>query len=386
MFIPLGTDRPLRRVTLITYCLIAANIAVFLMQVTLRRSDPAGADHFEMLGSLRPFDSAAQGGPGFHWWGLITYAFFHADLKHLLGNMLFLYVFGPNIEDRLGRVWFIIFYALGAVVAGLAQTYFEKTGVWGASGAIAACTGAYLVMFPRTKIKVIFLLYLGIMQVSAWWFIAFAIVWDIFSHGFGVGDRVARLAHLAGYGYGAAVALVLLWRKLVPREPYDLFTIGKQAYRRRKFKEAGLAAQEKLRRHWDKPGDPEAAALAEARANVTTLISSGKLAEAGKAYKSLADRFANIVGGTTLSRRCQYELGNYFYQHQDSDAAVFAYSRFLEAYPKDPEAANIRLLVGMIHARALNDPIKAKALIGEAMKDLDELHRELAKRELEALG
>jgi outer membrane protein assembly factor BamD (BamD/ComL family) len=115
-------------------------------------------------------------------------------------------------------------------------------------------------------------------------------------------------------------------------------------------------------------------------------MTSGDAAGAARAYKELADRYSHVAGAATLSRKWQYELANWFYQTKEHDAAAFAYARFLEAYPRDPEAGHIRLLLGMIHARSLNDPVKAKALISEALKTLEGGEAEMARRELEGLG
>ncbi len=407
MLIPLGTDRPLRRPTLTTYVLIGLNIALFLVKGSLERSDPSRAAAFMDWGVLTPPGSpgdniwSLEAWAGFRWWTLISYAFLHANYWHIGGNMLVLYVFGPNIEDRFGRLWFLLFYLLGAVVSGAMQILFAHNPVIGASGAIAACTGAYLVMFPRTNVKAFFFLYGRVTLISAWWFIGFSIAMDLFMQGFGRGgigfgmgggDNVAHLAHLGGYGFGIVVALLLLGFKLIPREPYDLFTMGRQAYRRRQFRAAEHAAQQKVQQHWARAKGPtpeqqqEADALAAARADVVAKVNAFDLPAAAIAYKKLADTYANFIGGTTLSRRYQYDLANYFYSIKDHNAAVYAYERFLEAYPKDPDAGHIKLLLGMIHARALNDPIKAKHLITESLKDLDDSSAELARKELEALG
>jgi membrane associated rhomboid family serine protease len=408
MLIPLGTDRPLRRPTLATYLLIGLNVAVFVVMSALEKSNPELYQSLSSWGMLSPPGSPGAGGPGmggFMWWNLFSYAFLHSGAMHLGGNMLILFVFGPNLEDRLGRLWFLLFYLLGAAAAGGLHIAFSRHPVVGASGAIAGCTGAYFVLFPRTQIKAIFLLAFGsITHISAWWFIAFSVCWELAAQGigraglsWGAEDNVAHLAHFGGYAFGIAVAFTLLWLKLVPREPYDLFTLGKQAYRRRQFKEAGHAAQQKVRKHWDKAQQSEASgggggggggadALAAARADVIAKINAADLPAAAAAYKQLADTYANVIGGATLSRRYQYDLANHFYAVKDHNAAAFAYARFLEAYPKDPEAGHIKLLLGMIHARALNDPVKAKQLIQDSLKDLDEANAELARNELEALG
>jgi membrane associated rhomboid family serine protease len=409
MFIPLGTDRPLRRPTLTTYLLIGVSIAAYIVQLTTRPGGIGGLDtgttggqppvgDFTLWGMLWPPGTAVHDGVGFHWWQFITYQFLHAEENwwHIAGNMLILYVFGPNLEDRLGRLWFLLFYLLGGVAAGALQLTFSRHPLIGASGAIAACTGAYLVMFPRTQVKAIFLLALGsIVNISAWWFITFSICMDIGSQlfgrarlPFGGSDNVAHLAHLGGYFYGAAIAFSLLGLKLIPREQYDLFSMGKQAYRRRQFKEAGRAAQQKVAQHWDKAkqAQGEADALAAARADVIAKINASDLPAAAAAYKKLADTYANYIGGTTLSRRYQYDIANYFYTTKDHTAALYAYERFLEAYPKDPESPSIKLLLGLLHARTFNDPIRAKQLISDSIKDLDDSSAAIARKELEALG
>src|SRR5262249_24945962 len=108
---------------------------------------------------------------------------------------------------------------------------------------------------------------------------------------------------------------------------------------------------------------------------------------AGAAYKKLADTYAHVINATLLSRTNHLDLANWFYQQKDTDAAAYAYTRFLEGYPKDGEAGQVRLLLGLSHARALNDPVQAKALITQAINELrDDSAIEIAKRELAALG
>lgn len=389
MFIPLGTDRPIRSTTLVSYTLIGINLMVFALQQAAELSDPSRA------AALLDWGAASR--DNFRWWTLITYAFLHGGWLHILGNSLFLFVFGPNIEDRLGRLWFLLFYLLGGVAAGALQIAFSAGGVIGASGAIAACTGAYLVMFPRTHIKVFSLLfYIGGLNVPAWWFIGGSILWDVLSQGMGRlgpggGAGIAHLAHLGGYAFGAAVAMGLLWLKLVPREQYDLFTMGRQAYRRRQFKDAANAAERKLMSRADrqKHNAADAAqveALAHARAEVLRHIAAGDLAAAASAYRTLADTHGHIPNATLLSRKNQYDLASYLYTTGDHNAASFAFERFLDGYPRDPDAAQIKLLLGIITGRSLNDPIKAKRLIAEALPNLDDSSAAMAQKELEALG
>lgn len=383
MLFPLGTDRPLGRPPLVTPALIGLNVAVFLAQMGLLRADPAR--YRELLADLWVFRG------DFHWWTLITSAFLHSTdaVWHILGNMLFLWVFGPNIEDRLGRVGFLIFYLLGAAASGCAHLLFSTNPAIGASGAIAACTGAYMVMFPRTTVRCFALLVVvGVVRVPAWWFIGFAIAWDLLLQGSGAATRVAHAAHLGGYAFGISVSLLLLGLRVVPREPFDLFSLGRQAYRRRQIREAtrrGTRRDDARRARAEQP-DPHVESLAAARAELTRLVSAGDSAGAGAAYRRLADQYGDRPGAVTLPRRHQYDLANMLYVAGQYDLAAYAYERFIETYPTDGECAQIRALLGIICARQLNDPVRAKALIAEALPHLEGDALRRAKDELASLG
>lgn len=368
-----------------TPALIAINVAVYAVQLFLARSDPERYEQF--LSALWVW------GREFKPWTLITSAFLHAESHpwHIIGNMLFLWVFGTNIEDRFGRVGFSLFYLCGAAASGGIHAFFSDNPAIGASGAVAACTGAFLVLFPRTQVKCFMLLgFIGIVHVSAWWFIALAICWDVMLQAGGANSGVAHAAHLGGTAFGIAVAMLLLWFKVLPREPFDLFTMGRQAIRRRQLKEATIHAAEANKRKWDRArsgeGADESDALAAARADVSRLIGAGDMPAAAIAYRSLADRFGDKPGATALSRRSQYDLANHLHAAAKFQDAAYAYERFLEAYPKDPEAPQIRLLLGIIHARELNDPLRAKALITEAATKLDGDSLAQARSELANLG
>lgn len=391
MLIPYGTDRPLHRTTVVTWAFIGLCVAVFAVQLIAGQLSDGGRDRLEALLALRSY--------GFRWWMPVTYAFLHGSWWHLAGNMLFLWVFGPNIEDRFGRLGFALFYLAGAAVSGGIQVLIESGGVIGASGAIAACTGAYLIMFPRTTVRAFSLLIVfGPVVLPAWWFIGFSILWDLFAQGSGGDSGVAHLAHLGGYAFGAVVSLALLWAKVLPREPYDVFSMARQLYRRQQLKSAVTGQQRQLERRWERARaatangkvSEEAARterIATARAEVSRLISAGDFPAAAAAYTRLAESEPAAAGLTTLSRRSQYELANHFFTTGDHAAAVYAYERFLDAYPRDPESPQIRLLLGRINARYLNDPVRAKALLTEAISGLrDDESREMARKELEALG
>lgn len=154
---------------------------------------------------------------GQHAWTLLTHGFLHGGWLHLLGNLYFLWIFGDNVEDQLGKRQFTILYGVALVAGGLAYAFAHpdsRTPMLGASGAIAGLMGAYLVLFPRVRLWVM----LGVWRVRmrvGWylgaWVALQAMMQSIGAHG------TAWMAHLGGFAVGALVALVLRPRPAVQR-------------------------------------------------------------------------------------------------------------------------------------------------------------------------
>lgn len=363
VFLPLGTDRPLKRPTIVTHVLIGVNVLVFLVQVLLERFEPTLAAQMRAAVELR--------GDAMTPWALLTYQFVHGGFMHIAGNMLFLYIFGPNLEDRLGRWWYLLFYLIGGIVAGGAfALWTPHAAVIGASGSISAVTGAFLVFFPRTVIRVfIFFFIIGVVRIPAFWFIGFQIALNLFSQGFSASDGVAHLAHLAGYTYGFVVALSLLMSGLVPREPYDLFSLGRQAHRRRVFRELATHGHDP----WSgsSPGhrgprttaapDPKAEELSRQRTGISRLIAEGRLDDAASAYRALRHEY----GRPALSRDGQLAVSNHYFRSGDYADAAESYEIFLAARKKDPEAPRVRLMLALVLARYLDRPADARPLLAD---------------------
>jgi membrane associated rhomboid family serine protease len=388
VLIPLGTDRPLSRPTQVTYALLLLNVAVFMLQWAASRGQAAPVESLLEGMVLVPGESP--------FYTYLSYAFLHGGLMHILGNMLFLWVFGPNVEDRLGRLGFLVFYLFGAMAAGVIHGLVYPNPVVGASGAIAAITGAYLVLFPHTTIKtLLFFILIGIINIPAWWFIGARIAFDLFAEALGAAGNVATLAHLGAYGFGIGISMLLLWTGLIKREPYDLFSISRQAKRRRAFREVTHSRERHIRqgKHPDlasrrgRLDEAQAEELAQARADVATHLSEDDPAAAAAAYRRLLNQFASVPRATLLHRRIQYDLANHIFKAGDHQTAATAYEIFLEGYPRDPEAANVRLILGLINARYLNDPVRAKQHISVAVEELPPgPQRDLAKELLAELG
>ncbi len=356
VLIPLSTDRPSARAAFTTPLLVGLCVAVWVGLQVLARLNPALAGRIE---------DAAQLVPGISpWYTYLTYAFLHAGFLHIAGNMLILWVFGPPVEDRLGRWWFLLFYLAGAAAAGGLHALFEHAGVVGASGAIAAVTGAFLIMFPFTSVRCWFILFFSISIVPAWWFIALAVLWDLVLQGMGHGGGVARLAHLGGYTLGAGVAVSLLASGLLPREPFDVFSMARRAHRRRQFREGIAQAERQARRDAARPPEGADSIVAAARARVQQTL-------AARAAKALAAAYADLLRvakGSSPSRnvlapRQQMEMASLLHAAGEHKAAADAYSWFAAAYPNESETAHVRVLGALVFLRYLGDHHSARAML-----------------------
>jgi membrane associated rhomboid family serine protease len=143
----------------------------------------------------------------------IVSMFLHAGLLHLGGNMLFLWIFGNNVEDRLGPLWFVAFYLVGGIAATVGHILTDPgslTPVIGASGAVAAVMGAYLVWYPKAKVTTLFFFFLITwFKIPAWIFLG---VWFALQFVTNPDSGVAWVAHVVGFAFGALVALPLRGR------------------------------------------------------------------------------------------------------------------------------------------------------------------------------
>ena len=157
MVIPIADDNSRRRTTPgITYVLIAANVLVFLAMV---RATPAEQARLMTAYAAVP-QAVLHDGPT-AWVTLLTSMFMHASWLHLGGNMLFLWIFGDNVEDAMGHARYLLFYVLSGLTAGLLQVLVDPAGtvpLVGASGAIAGVLAAYVVLFPRSMVRTIVVL------------------------------------------------------------------------------------------------------------------------------------------------------------------------------------------------------------------------------------
>lgn len=249
--IPLRDANPTRRLAVVTILIIAANVAIFLLwqptfgssfkqqvfflchaqipwetthqtslaqggaaaQVAIEHDYPIGpqkATEFQVFLARRCADKS--------WWQTVFVAMFlHGGWLHIGGNMLFLWVFGNNVEDRIGRIAYIVFYLLGGLAATGLQLAFAPDSTipnLGASGAIAAVLGAYAVMFPRARVyTLVIFFFITAVELPA---IVVLVAWFVLQLFTGVGELgtnvnggVAYWAHVGGFVFGAAAAWLL---------------------------------------------------------------------------------------------------------------------------------------------------------------------------------
>jgi membrane associated rhomboid family serine protease len=237
--LPLRDNVPTRTVPAVTVGLIVACLLVWFWEL----SSPGVAVHVVRDGF---YPCAVEGPcrlpPGFHalpWYeGVFTGMFMHASWEHILGNMLFLWIFGNNVEDALGHVRFLLWYLAAGIAAMAVQTavtleFARASGASipniGASGAIAGVLGAYFVLLPRARVlTVIFFGIILIREIPAFWFLLVWIGLQVWSGGLTflqpqAGGGVAFFAHIGGFAFGIATVLLVARRR--PRAPTSRYPV-----------------------------------------------------------------------------------------------------------------------------------------------------------------
>lgn len=378
MLVPLRTDSPLRSNPWINWILIALNVVCFLVQ----KARP----QYELEYALNPqYPQLYQ---------FVTYAFLHRDIMHLVGNMLFLYIFGNNVNDKMGHLGYLGFYLAGGVLSGISFVLWEGGSdipMVGASGAIAAVTGAYLVLFPRSHITILYFFFLiGTAEIASLWFIGLYFVWDlIYLYG---QTQTAHIAHIGGTVFGVTVCSILLAVQLLPRDQFDIVALAKQWNRRRQYRDAvaggwnpymhssgrgqpaGPPVQEQSH-----PFDPRTQQLFDLRGAISTAISRHDLPRAADLYIELKVLDPQQV----LPRQAQLDVANQLANQQRYPQAAEAYESFLRHYPKFEQIEQVELMLGLVYARYLNQYDKARECLLKASARLHtDRELEMARSEL----
>ncbi len=219
--IPLRDNIPSRRLPVVTFALIGLNVLVFLFEFFI---GPARLEKLIWIFGLVPA-RLFHGGDLIAWLTPLTSMFLHGGWWHLISNMLALYIFGDNVEDRMGHTGYLLFYVASGLAAGALQVVINLNSLVpmvGASGAIAGVLGAYLVMFPTARVFTLVPLFyfIRLVEIPALIYLGFWFVSQLFNGLFALGvttmmqaGGVAWWAHIGGFVFGLAIA------KIIPSPP-----------------------------------------------------------------------------------------------------------------------------------------------------------------------
>jgi len=228
--IPLRDTIRSRHVPVMTWLLLVANVLVFLFESSLGVNLQ---NRFIYTFSIVP--ARLLDGQPLFFLSLFTSMFMHIGWFHLLSNMLTLYIFGDNVEDRMGSIPFLIFYLFSGLAAGLLQTFTSLNSIvpiLGASGAIAGVLGAYMFLYPRARVVTLIFLFIipWFVEIPALFYLAFWFISQLFSGiaSFGAAGGVAWWAHIGGFLFGLLLGRLFLLRppppppRVYPFPKYDI--------------------------------------------------------------------------------------------------------------------------------------------------------------------
>jgi len=327
-------------------------------------------------------------------WQFVSYAFLHGSFMHIFGNMFFLYLFGNNVNDRLGTIGYLCFYLAGAVYSGIGHSLLSLDPVLGASGAVAAVTGAYLVLFPQTLITVIYwFFFIGTMELSALYFIAFKMI-ILDNVIIRYTPNVAYDAHLAGYGFGILAMLGMLATGLISSSHFDLYDMLKQWNRRRRYRDAvsggydpysvqttqQIKVKEVKQTAEQKRQEQE---IKQLRNEISRRISQRNLSAATALYLELVE----VDSSQVPPRQYLLDIANQLTSENKYAESAQAYEKFLAHYSKYEYIEQVQLMLGILYSRYLNKPSSAiehlKAAAGKLTDpgQLKMCREELAKLE-----
>ncbi len=393
MLIPIGTNVRFSHKPVANYMIIAANIVVFLLTSQYASGKIESATFNNCL--LNP------AAPQLH--QFISYAFLHHNFWHIFGNMLFLYIFGNSVNARLGNVNYVVFYLAGGIFSGIGHCLTASAPVLGASGAVAAVTGAYMVLFPRSYVHVLYFIFLvGIIDLPAFYFIIFKLViWDniLGPSLYGQGN-VAHSAHIAGYSFGILVPLIMLLLKLLPHTTTDLWALINQWRRRYQYQRVvqqgydpfGMGSQNnnasptpsilRPRKKLTEEQKHTNEQIMQLRATISEAIRDTNLNEAASLYKQLIALSPEQV----LAQQQQLDIANKLMHNGDYTAAAEAYEKFLQYYTNYPFVEQVQLMLGLLYSRYLNDNENGRKYLSKALEKLtDPSQRQMCQDELKRI-
>jgi membrane associated rhomboid family serine protease len=389
VFFPIRTSiRPYRR-PYANYALIAINFLIFFLSYNWpNKSDPEVLRQWAqqyMLVPARP-----------HIWQFVSYAFLHGGIMHIGGNMFFLYLFGRNVNDKLGNIGYISFYLAGAVFSSIGHVLLGGGPVLGASGAIAAVTGAYLVLFPQTMIVIFFWLYFFIdtFEISALYFIAFKmIIYDNIIARYT--PNVAYDAHLSGYAFGILTMFIMLSTGLISSSTFDLWSTLKRWNRRRQYRDviaggydpfSGNVSRKISVRQVDKEAPvinkEEYERVQQLRSEISQRIAERNMPEAARKYLELME----LDKSQLPPRQHLLDIANQLAGENRHSEAAAAYEKFIRHYGTYEHIEQVQLMLGILYCRYLHQTELAIKNLEAALKRLtDAGQMKMCRDELQKL-
>jgi membrane associated rhomboid family serine protease len=383
MIIPISTDTPIRRTPWANYALIAVNVLAFL---ALGGAERAALSGRETLG-----ERLALTGDDLSLYKFFTYQFMHANWLHIGGNMLFLWIFGNAVNAKMGQVPYVLFYVAGGIMAAAGYAYLNPdfTAMVGASGAIAAVTTAYLVLFPRSHVTVLYWWFLiGTFELPGIYLILFKLILydNVLQQRMAGESNVAFDAHLSGYAFGFAATAGLLALKALPRDQFDIIAVWKRWFQRQSFRSVMSDPDAEARARYGRVARPVSMQdvrvgdgpvgprdqVADLRLKITESLAVNDRDTAAGLYEKLLELDPRQV----LPKTSQMDVANQLYRLHKLPQAAAAYEKVLANYPNAPEATEIRLLLGIIYARDLKQYEVAEGHLRDAMQRVTDVKRQ----------
>jgi membrane associated rhomboid family serine protease len=375
MLFPLGDDNPVRRTPVVTWLLIGMNAAVFVA-FNLQMREPQ-----IQLWTLRwGYDVDHPFGKQ-----LFTSMFMHGGWAHILGNMWVLWIVGDNVEDKVGKVGYLALYLLGGCAAALTYAAIALVGgadpgamslygrehmpLVGASGAIAAIMGMYLVFFPEARIRLLawFFVFVQIIPVRAKWFIGLTLALDLVTSVVAQGASsggVATMAHVGGGAFGIVAALIL--KPMVggggEGDAWDVHTGFAKRMRAgaEPWQDARMPPGPRMA-----PEETDEISIRDVERSIAQLVRGGRVREAIDVYPA----YVAMAREQPLPDDVQIEIAHELYRQWLPKEAIPAYLRYLDTHPNGDDVAEAKFRLGVLYARGLSRRDEASRWLREAERE-----------------
>jgi membrane associated rhomboid family serine protease len=392
--IPIRADYRMTRTPWVNYVIVGINVALYL--VGLNGASEAGLRRVNQL-LLHPDNPQL--------YQFFSCIFLHGGFMHLAGNMVFLWVFGNGVNDRFGHGGYLAFYLSGGVLAGIGYLLLSgHAPVLGASGAISAVTGAYLVLLPRVRVTLLNIIYIiTTFEVSSLYFLLFQFVFNLYMSlepkFSGLSESgVAYWAHSSGYVFGIGVTAALLATRLLPRDALDLLNLIHSARRRGQYRRMvasgfdpfkftsppGAGAKGKWVEVKAQAAEPQTPQGREAqlRGEIGEIWQRHDLSAVAEKYLQLVQ----VAEDAVLPQAQQLDVANQLMAEERYPAAADAYERFIKHYGNYEHISDIYLMLGLLYSRYLHQYDQAEHYLQRAIERLgDEKKLQMAKADLQAL-